>query len=188
MGNVRRGSGRSNSIVAARGSSGRSWGMKLFAAGVLGFALLGLSACRKAESGNAPTAAPVAAQAAGVAAAPAAPAAAVAPAAPAAPTIALDKVKGSWVRQDGGYRLVIGEIGAEGHTKGEYFNPSPIKVAWTRVRAEGGVIKVDVELRDTNYPGCLYKLTYDAAGDRLVGTYFQAQMQETYEIEFARQP
>lgn len=104
------------------------------------------------------------------------------------PAVDLDKVRGVWLRQDGGYRLVIGEIGAEGHTKAEYFNPSPIKVAWARARAEGGVAKVDVELRDTNYPGCLYKLTYDAAGDRLVGTYFQAQLQETYDIVFVRQP
>jgi hypothetical protein len=149
--------------------------MKLFAVGVIGFAVLGLSACRKAE--------PVATPAPTSVAAPAT----AAPAAPVTATVDLNKVQGSWVRQDGGYRLVIGEIGAEGHTKGEYFNPSPIKVAWTRVRAEGGVIKVDAELRDTNYPGCLYKLTYDAAGDRLVGTYFQAQMQETYEIVFGRQ-
>jgi hypothetical protein len=154
--------------------------MKLFAAGVLGFSLIGLSSCRKADVVSAPATALVAPAAA-------ASAATIEPAAPTVPAIALDKVQGSWVRQDGGYRLVIGEIGAEGHTKGEYFNPNPIKVAWTRVRAEGGAIKVDLELRDTNYPGCLYKLTYDPAGDKLTGTYFQAQMQETYEIEFARQ-
>lgn len=81
---------------------------------------------------------------------------------------------------------MIGTVGEGGQAKGEYFNPNPIKVAWTKVRAEGGVIKVDLELRDTNYPGCLYKLTYEAAGDRLVGTYFQAQLQETYEIAFVR--
>lgn len=104
------------------------------------------------------------------------------------PAVALDltRVQGSWLRQDGGYRLVIGTIGEGGHARSEYFNPNPIKVAWTKVRAEGGAIKVDLELRDTNYPGCIYKLTYDAAGDRLAGTYFQAQLQETYEIHFVR--
>ena len=113
-----------------------------------------------------------------------------APVAPAATVsaLSLEKVQGSWLRADGGYRLVIGTIGEGGHTKAEYFNPNPIKVAWTRVRTEGSELKVDLELRDTNYPGCIYKLTFDATKDRLVGTYFQAQLQETYDIEFARQP
>lgn len=169
-------------------------GMKLFPCGrwhasLFSLLMLGalLPACRKNEA-PAAAAAPAAPVAPAAAPVPEPTPAPVAVAAPAAPAVNLDKVQGEWMRKDGGYRLVIGAIGAEGHAKGEYFNPNPIKVAWTRVRAEGGVIKVDLELRDTNYPGCLYKLTYDAAGDRLVGTYFQAQMQETYDIEFARQP
>lgn len=144
---------------------------------------LGLSACKKSEV-------PAAASVPVVASTPATPVVPT-PAVVVAPVVAtsnLERVQGAWLRADGGYRLVIGAIGEGGHTKGEYFNPNPIKVAWTRVRAESGAIKVDVELRDTNYPGCLYKLTYDVAGDRLVGTYFQAQIHETYEIEFGRQP
>jgi len=99
-----------------------------------------------------------------------------------------DKVRGSWHRTDGDYRLVIGKIDEGGHAWGEYHNPNPIKVAWTRVRLENAAIKVDLELRDTNYPGCLYKLTYDPASDRLVGTYFQALQQQTYAVEFVRAP
>ena len=61
-------------------------------------------------------------------------------------------------------------------------------LAMLAVSPEGADIKVAVELRDQNYPGCLYKLTYLADKDRLVGTYFQAQMQQTYEVEFVREP
>jgi hypothetical protein len=146
--------------------------------GILG---LGVAACQKREV-------PAAVAASQPPPPPLVKPASAVPVAPVAAAINLNKVQGSWLRQDGGYRLVIGVIGEGGHAKGEYFNPNPIHVAWTRVWTEGGAIKVDAELRDTNYPGCIYKLTYDAAGDRLVGTYFQAQMQQTYEIEFGRQP
>ena len=43
-----------------------------------------------------------------------------------------------------------------------------------------------VELRDVNYPGSTYTLQYDAASDRLMGTYFQAVAKQTFRIEFAR--
>lgn len=145
----------------------------------VGFLSIGLllSACGKREPASAAHEGP-------------ADAAASAPAPAASPTndsVNLDKVRGAWTRTDGGYRLVIGDIGHGGHAKAGYFNPNPINVAWTRVRAEGAAIKVDLELRDENYPGCLYKLTYDPSRDVLAGTYFQAQLQETYQIEFARQ-
>ncbi len=98
------------------------------------------------------------------------------------------KVKGRWLRPDGGYILAITAIEADGRAEAGYFNPNPIKVAWATVAAEGADLKVKVELRDQNYPGCLYKLTYVADKDRLVGTYFQAQMQQTYDVEFVREP
>ncbi len=97
------------------------------------------------------------------------------------------KVKGRWLRPDGGYILAITAIDADGRAEAGYFNPSPIRVAWARVKPEGAAIKVDVELRDQNYPGCLYKLTYVPEKDHMVGTYFQAQMQQTYEVEFVRE-
>jgi hypothetical protein len=118
--------------------------------------------------------------------APAAKAPAAAASAPAAANIA--KVKGRWLRPDGGYILAITTIEADGRAEAGYFNPNPIKVAWATVTSEGAETKVKVELRDTNYPGCLYKLNYLADKDRMVGTYFQAQMQQTYDVEFVREP
>jgi len=116
-----------------------------------------------------------------------APAASAAPAAaPAAPDVA--KAKGRWLRPDGGYILAVTTIEADGRAEAGYFNPNPIRVAWATVKSEGGVIKVTAELRDENYPGCIYKLNYLPEKDRLVGTYFQAQQQQTYEVEFVREP
>lgn len=104
-----------------------------------------------------------------------------------AATLGGEKIRGRWVRSDGGYVLAIGDIDANGRAQASYFNPSPINVAWSRVVAEPAGLTLMAELRDANYPGCLYKLTYDTAHDRLVGTYFQAQLQETYSVEFQRE-
>ncbi len=98
-----------------------------------------------------------------------------------------DKLRGRWLREDGGYVLAVGEIDAEGRAQASYFNPSPVKVAWSRVVPRDSRLSLLVELRDTNYPGCLYTLNYDSRLDRLTGTYFQAQLQETYQVEFTRE-
>lgn len=106
---------------------------------------------------------------------------------PTVPGVDFAKVKGRWLRMDGGYVLAINSVDAEGRADAAYFNPNPIKVAWGKVTTEAAMLKVNVELRDVNYPGCLYKLSYVPATDRLVGTYFQAQQQQTYDVEFARE-
>jgi len=107
---------------------------------------------------------------------------------PTAVAVDYSKIKGRWLRIDGGYVLAINAVDGDGRAEAAYFNPNPIKVAWGKVVNEGAVLKVNVELRDVNYPGCLYKLSYMPATDRLVGTYFQAQQQQTYDVEFAREP
>lgn len=142
---------------------------------VLALCALTQTACKRTDS---PTAV-VPAAAAPVAAAPA-------PSTPANPSAA--KVKGRWLRPDGGYILAVTSIDADGRAEAGYFNPNPIRVAWATVKSEGADLKLTVELRDTNYPGCIYKLTYLPEKDRLVGSYFQAQQQQTYEVEFVREP
>jgi hypothetical protein len=52
----------------------------------------------------------------------------------------------------------------------------------------GETLKVFIELRDTNYPGSTYTLTYNAANDRLEGIYFQAVQKENFTVEFRRLP
>lgn len=138
---------------------------------------LGLAGCNRSES-------PAAAKTD----APAAPAAKTAATATApAPAADLNKLRGRWLRPDGGYVLEVRSVAEDGRADAAYFNPNPIRVAWARIASAGGALKLEAELRDVNYPGCLYKLTYVPERDQLVGTYFQAQMQETHEIFFVRE-
>ncbi len=98
----------------------------------------------------------------------------------------LEKLKGKWERPDGGYILEIRSVDAEGKLDAGYFNPSPIKIARAMAYREGGESRIFVELQDVNYPGCTYKLTLDAKNDQLFGQYFQATMQQTFDVAFAR--
>ncbi len=98
------------------------------------------------------------------------------------------KLKGRWVRPDGGYVLEIRNLAGAGPIDAAYFNPNPIKVSRAEVSREGPVMKVFVELRDVNYPGCTYNLKYVPQIDQLVGVYFQAAMQESFDVAFERMP
>jgi len=96
------------------------------------------------------------------------------------------RLVGHWVRPDGGYILELKEVTKDGKLRAEYFNPTPIKVFRAKRNRKEGLLNVYVELRDVNYPGSKYNLQYDAASDRLIGTYFQAVQGETYDVEFLR--
>ena len=95
-------------------------------------------------------------------------------------------LNGRWQRPDGGYLLEIRDAAEGGTIHAAYFNPKPIRVAKAQAAQEDGKLKVVVELRDVNYPGSIYNLTYDPADDRLKGTYYQAVAQETYRVFFLR--
>jgi hypothetical protein len=97
-----------------------------------------------------------------------------------------DCLKGRWRRPDGGYVLEIREIDSSGKMVAAYFNPRPINVARAEASQEGTTTKVFIELRDTNYPGSTYTLTYDPQSDQLKGTYFQAALQQSFEVVFVR--
>ena len=99
---------------------------------------------------------------------------------------AFQKLEGRWQRGDGGYVLDIKTAAADGTLSASYLNPRPINVARAEASIESGTLRVFIELRDVNYPGSTYRLTYDSTGDRLLGTYFQAALRETYEVEFGR--
>ena len=76
---------------------------------------------------------------------------------------------GRWQRTDGGYVIEIKQVTVDGAMAANYFNPRPINVS----RAEASIlnehIKVEVELRDTGYPGSVYTLLYDPDKDALLG-------------------
>jgi hypothetical protein len=103
------------------------------------------------------------------------------------PEPAFEKLTGRWERPDGGYILDISAVEAGGKLQAAYFNPSgAIHVSRAFALKEGDNTKVFVELRDTGYPGCTYSLKYDPQVDQLFGEYFQAAMQQTYDVTFAR--
>lgn len=134
-----------------------------------------LSGCGKKEAATLPSPAPVAVSATN------------APASAATANPAFEKLPGKWLRPDGGYILEIRSVAPDGKLDAGYFNPQPINVAKAEASQEGGTVKVFIELRDVNYPGSTYTLTYDPANDQLKGIYYQAALREQYEVFFERQ-
>jgi hypothetical protein len=97
-----------------------------------------------------------------------------------------DKLTGRWLRPDGGYVIEVRSVAPGGNMDASYFNPRPIHVAKAEASETDGTVKVFIELRDVNYPGSTYTLTYDPTSDGLTGVYFQAALKETYDVVFVR--
>lgn len=95
------------------------------------------------------------------------------------------RLVGSWVRLDGGYLLTIASV-TDGKVVARYNNPRPIHVATAELRTEGGGLGLYLELRDQNYPGNFYTLSYDAGADRLVGLYHQLGVGQKFDVSFER--
>jgi hypothetical protein len=109
------------------------------------------------------------------------------PAPAATENLAFAKLPGKWLRPDGGYILEIRSVdGASGKLEAAYLNPRPINVSKAQASRDGGSLKVFIELRDVNYPGSTYTLTYDPASDQLKGDYFQAALKQTFDVIFTR--
>ena len=98
----------------------------------------------------------------------------------------LVKLVGKWERPDGGYILEIKNVDASGKLDAAYFNPDPIHVERAAAMRDKRTNKVFIELNDVNYPDCTYSLTLDPQSDQLYGQYFQAAMQQTFDVVFAR--
>jgi hypothetical protein len=94
---------------------------------------------------------------------------------------------GQWVRIDTPYVIDIESTNQDGTLQAKYYNPRPINVSVARAREKNGTVEVFVELRDVNYPGSTYTLTYDRTRELLMGVYFQATMQQKYNVVFRRQ-
>ena len=118
---------------------------------------------------------------------PSTPSPAPAPPAPKVEEVNVERLVGRWLRPDGGYILQIRRGHANGHLDAAYLNPRPINVARAKWQRKDGTLQVFVELRDVNYPGSTYTLDYVLEQDRLVGAYFQAVQQQTFDVEFVRQ-
>ena len=99
---------------------------------------------------------------------------------------AAKQLEGRWVREDGGYMLVLQDIRPDGSLKAFYFNPRQINVHEANWKFEDERLILYVELRDVNYPGSNYTLMYRAATDVLWGSYYQAVQKQTMDVFFVR--
>lgn len=108
------------------------------------------------------------------------------PSDPVQPLPAADRLKGRWVRPDGGYILEINGIEPDGRMDVRYYNPNPIHVSQATVSNAGGVAKVFIELRDAGYPGATYTLLYNPRQDMLMGDYYQPAAGQTFDVVFMR--
>ena len=67
-----------------------------------------------------------------------------------------------------------------------YFNPSPINVSRSTVSEKDGIIELFIELQGKGYPGSTYTLKYKQEYDAMVGIYFQAVIQQPFDVIFRR--
>jgi hypothetical protein len=95
-------------------------------------------------------------------------------------------LKGRWVRTDGGYVIEIQSVGAGGQMQAAYYNPKPINVSRAEAKRSGAAVTVFIELRGPGYPGSTYTLIYDPKSDALKGVYYQAVLQQDFDVVFVR--
>jgi len=93
---------------------------------------------------------------------------------------------GRWTRPDGGYIIEIRNIDASGRADAGYFNPRPIHVSQAVVSRKDNGLELFLELQDVGYPGSTYNLNYDAQRDLLAGIYFQAAMNQSFDVIFLK--
>ncbi len=93
---------------------------------------------------------------------------------------------GDWVRTDAGYLIKIIKVNEDGTLEAQYFNPKPINVGDANWEENHGNLTITVELRDVNYPGSTYALSYLPDRDILAGDYHQAVQGLNFYVEFVR--
>ena len=95
-------------------------------------------------------------------------------------------LKGTWLRPDGGYMLDVRDVDASSKMEAVYLNPRPIHVARAEATGDGAMLQVFVELRAPGYPGSTYTLRYEPQRDQLEGIYFQAALQQRFDVVSVR--
>jgi len=93
---------------------------------------------------------------------------------------------GNWVRTDASYLVKIIKVNEDRTLEAQYFNPNPINVGKANWEESYGSLKIIIELRDVNYPGSTYTLSYLPDRDVLAGDYYQAVEGITFYVEFSR--
>ncbi|WP_288129971.1 hypothetical protein [Accumulibacter sp.] len=93
---------------------------------------------------------------------------------------------GRWVRPDGGYVITIKSVDAGGKLDAAYANPNPLPFSRAEAVRDGKTIRLFFELRAGGYNGSTYTLSYDPANDLLKGVYYQAVVQQKFDVHFTR--
>jgi hypothetical protein len=101
-------------------------------------------------------------------------------------TTSFDILKGTWVRPDGGYRIVVRGVGAGGQIEAMYYNPTELPFAKAQASQQDAQLRVFLELQAGGYNGSTYDLVYDSASDRLKGVYYQAVVKQKFDVYFVR--
>jgi hypothetical protein len=96
------------------------------------------------------------------------------------------RLVGRWQRTEGDYILDVQSVSSDGKIEARYFNPKPIHVAAARATMVDGEPRLFIELRDINYPGSTYTLTYNRQSDQLDGVYYQALQEMSFFVTFVR--
>lgn len=106
---------------------------------------------------------------------------------PTAPAkVSAQVMRGTWVRPDGGYRIVIEGVGPDGKLDATYFNPTRLPFAKAQVSQDGATFRVILELQAGGYAGSTYDLLYEPLTDRLKGTFYQAVAKQKFDVYFVR--
>ena len=93
---------------------------------------------------------------------------------------------GDWIRTDANYLISINNVNEDGRLDVQYFNPKPINIESATWEENYGDLKIFIVLRDVNYPGSKYTLSYLPDRDILAGEYFQAVQGLNFYVEFIR--
>ncbi|UCD56269.1 MAG: hypothetical protein JSV16_10570 [Candidatus Hydrogenedentota bacterium] len=96
------------------------------------------------------------------------------------------KLIGNWMRPDGGYIINVRNVDPGGQVEAAYYNPRKIHVSRAEASAEGDAAVLFIKLEDVGYPGSTYMLRYDSKNDVLAGVYFQAAIQQSFDVVFVR--
>lgn len=97
----------------------------------------------------------------------------------------MNMMQGLWVRADAPYLIELTE-NTNGELQASYFNRKSIHVEKTETAEKNGLLYVMVLLRDVNYQGSFYLLSYKRENDTLLGTYFHAASRQQFEVKFKR--
>jgi len=96
------------------------------------------------------------------------------------------QITGEWLRTDGNYVLNIEKFNSDSTLNAIYLNPKPINIAETHWKVQDGYIYFFVKFDDEGYPGSYYSLGYLPEEDKLFGLYYQAAMNQEFEVVFER--